>query len=176
MHTGVNKKIADLIGLKKTSILSPKSKTLRKLTTYVPADSAEYVKNKLFDAGAGSIGNYEECSFTTEGTGTFRPGSESNPAIGSAGGSRESVIESKLEFLIPTHLTNQILGTLVKAHPYEEVSYFITELTNTNQEVGSGMVGELDKEIDTKKFLTELKDKMQINCIRHTAICSDRIK
>lgn len=174
--TGVNKMIADLIGLQNTKILSPKSKTLRKLTIYVPQDSSEVVKNALFEAGAGNIGNYEQCSFSSEGLGTFKPGAESNPTIGNAGGGRESVEEAKIEFLIPVHLTNAILNTLFRVHPYEEVSYFVTELTNTNQEVGSGMIGELPKSVSTMQFLEDLKAKMQINCIRHTNICKREIK
>ncbi|MEL6562166.1 MAG: Nif3-like dinuclear metal center hexameric protein [Bacteroidota bacterium] len=176
VHTGVNKKIADLIGLKNTKILSPKPSTLRKLTTYVPTDSAEEVQNALFEAGAGSIGNYEECSFSSLGTGTFKPGEASNPTIGITGGDRESVEESKIEFLIPANLTNQLLAVLINAHPYEEVSYFITELVNRNQEVGSGMIGELSEAIDTPNFLSQLKEIMQVSCIRHTDICTEKIK
>lgn len=176
VHTGVNKKIADLIGLENTKILAPKSSTLRKLTTYVPTESAEKVKNALFEAGAGSIGNYEECSFSSSGTGTFKPGEASNPTIGTTGGDRESVEESKIEFLIPSNLTNLLVATLINAHPYEEVSYFITELVNSNQEVGAGMIGELPETIDTLAFLQQLKKTMQINCIRHTDICRETIK
>ena len=176
VHTGVNKKISDLIGLENTRILAPKQKTLRKLTTFVPMDSADEVKNALFTAGAGSIGNYEECSFSSEGLGTFKPGNASNPTIGTAGGSRESVKESKLEFLIPSHLTSPVLSALFQAHPYEEVSYFLNELTNTNQEVGSGMIGELPDAIATTLFMEQLKEKMRINCIRHTAISTETIK
>ena len=176
VHTGVNKKIADLIGLGNTKILLPKSATLRKLTTYAPVNAAEEVKNALFEAGAGSIGNYEECSFSSSGMGTFKPGDSSNPTIGKAGGYRETVEELKLEFLIPANLTEQLLSALINAHPYEEVSYFLTELVNQNQEVGTGMIGELPQPVETLNFLAQLKKTMQINCIRHTDVCKKEIK
>ncbi|MGB3468929.1 MAG: Nif3-like dinuclear metal center hexameric protein [Cyclobacteriaceae bacterium] len=170
VHTGVNRKICDLIGLSSPKILAPKSNVLKKLTVFVPTSAAESVQNALFDSGAGSIGNYKECSFSTTGTGTFRPGQKSNPTIGTAGGEREAVEEQKIEFLINGHETQLILARLFESHPYEEVAYFLTDLDNNHREVGSGMVGELEKPVDTLDFLKDLKTKMNISFIRHTAV------
>lgn len=176
VHTGVNRKICDLIGISEPAILAPKSNLLKKLTVFVPQEDAERVRKAMFDAGAGSIGRYEECSFSTDGTGTFRPGPDSNPSIGKAGGTRESVAEQRVEFLINGYQSSALLSTLFQAHPYEEVAYFLSDLSNSHQQVGSGMVGELDEEMETGQFLRELKSKMNINCIRHTDICRKSIK
>ena len=91
MLNGVNAKIAEKLGLKDLSILSPKADTLSKLYTYAPANVAGKVREALFAAGAGHISDYKECSFNTNGTGTFRAQQGTNPAIGSAGGARERV-------------------------------------------------------------------------------------
>src|SRR6266480_487953 len=79
---GVNGRMAQLLGLKNILILSPKKDTLKKLFTFVPVDKADGVRNAIFTAGAGSVGNYSECSFNAEGKGTFKAEQGTNPYVG----------------------------------------------------------------------------------------------
>ena len=131
------------LGLEKYRILAPKQGLLKKLVTYVPIAQAEQVRNALFHAGAGNIGNYSETSFNAEGTGTFKGNEDSDPYVGEPG-IRHTENEVRIEVIYPANLESKILMALVLAHPYEEVAYDLYNLTNQNQQVGSGMIGELD--------------------------------
>ena len=176
IYNGVNAKIAEKLGLINTSILTPKTNTLSKLYTYAPADVADKVREAMFAAGAGSIGKYKECSFNTPGTGSFRPGEGTNPAIGEAGGQREWVNEVKIEVLVEKHKESAVLSALFAAHSYEEVAYELIPLPNTNQEVGSGMVGTLPSAMDETAFLALLRKEMKADGIRHTALMGKKIE
>ncbi|CAG5002635.1 GTP cyclohydrolase 1 type 2 [Dyadobacter sp. CECT 9275] len=165
---GVNSKIAEKIGLKNIKILAPKKNILQKLVTFVPTENSESVLEALFNAGAGEIGAYKNCSFSTTGTGTFLPGEAANPAVGTIG-KREDVRENRLEVIFPSHLGRKILTVLKAVHPYEEVAYYLQELENENQEVGAGMVGELEHDMQHEDFLQLLRSNMQLRVIRHTA-------
>jgi dinuclear metal center YbgI/SA1388 family protein len=170
IRTGVNKMICDKLGLVNTSILSMKMDTLRKLYTFAPAEAAEKVRQALFTSGAGDIGKYRECSFNTDGEGTFRPDKDANPVIGEAGGPRETVKEVKIEVLVQKHKEAAVLKALFENHPYEEVAYEFIALQNPNQEIGAGMVGFLPNPMEGVEFLPYLKRKMNVSCIRHTAL------
>ena len=172
---GVNAKIAEKLGLINCRILSPMKNKLLKLSTYVPHEHAEKVKEALFSAGAGHIGNYSECSFTTEGEGTFKGGESSNPVYGEKN-VRFKGHESKIEVILESHKQHHVFRALQEAHPYEEVAYEFIALVNNWQEVGAGMVGELTAEIDTLDFLKSLKTKMKTNTIRHTKPISKSLK
>ena len=165
---GVNQKIAKKLGLINCSILAPKKGTLKKLFTYIPTDALEKVQNALFEAGAGNIGNYSECSFQVSGTGTFKGNDESTPTLGEKG-KRHSEQESKLEVIFPAHLESKLIYTLKENHPYEEVAYEIISLDNSNQDVGSGMIGELETSMSESDFLNYLKKNMKAQMIRHTS-------
>ncbi|MEM7108251.1 MAG: Nif3-like dinuclear metal center hexameric protein [Bacteroidota bacterium] len=175
VHTGVNKKICDKLGLVNTKILKPKNQVLSKLITFIPSKDTEAVLEALHRAGAGQVGNYENCSFSVEGTGSFTPNSRAHPAIGSKG-LAEKVVENRVELIFPRYRATGIIKALKEAHPYEEVAYYVQHLENDNQEVGSGMIGELKGGLDSTQFLRYLKDKMQLNCIRYTTLCYDTIK
>lgn len=129
----------------------------------------------LFAAGAGKIGEYSDCAFQTEGTGTFVPSSKADPSIGSANNVAR-VQESRIEVMIPTYLSNQIITVLKKSHPYEEVAYYLQQLENENQEVGAGMIGELENPLDTEEFLDLLKKNMNLKLVKHTANTHQKIK
>ncbi|MEM8566837.1 MAG: Nif3-like dinuclear metal center hexameric protein [Bacteroidota bacterium] len=175
VHAGVNKKICDKLGLINTQILKPKNQILSKLVTFIPVNSTKTVLAALHKAGAGQLGNYENCSFTLEGTGSFTSNKHADPSIGSKGVS-EKVTENRVEVIFPNYKAKEIIKTLNQAHPYEEVAYYLHNLENENQEVGSGMIGELKNEINSTDFLHYLKEKMELNCIRHTKICHDKIR
>jgi len=175
VHTGVNQKIAEKIGLTDLSILQPKRDTLSKLTVFVPKENSQAVLDALYVAGAGQIGNYDHCSFQIEGTGTFRGNDQSNPTIGTPE-EDESVNEVRIEVLVANHQTNSILSAMNQAHPYEEVAYYLQPLSNINQEIGAGMIGELVKSMDPDEFLQYLKDRMELKMIRHTELLNKKIK
>jgi dinuclear metal center YbgI/SA1388 family protein len=175
VSNGVNKKICDKLELTNTRILQPKKELLLKLTTFVPHDSQEEVLQALFKAGAGSIGEYSDCSFLTKGIGTYTPSEKSNPHKGSHGTPHKEP-ETKIEVLLPKYLEGQVLQSLKTAHPYEEVAYFLHQIENENQEVGAGMLGELTEPLDEKEFLNHLKSKMNLSVIKHTTLLKRPVK
>jgi dinuclear metal center YbgI/SA1388 family protein len=175
VHTGVNRKIAEKIGLKNLKVLVPKANTLAKLVTFIPTADVETVMLALHEAGAGQIGNYKNCSFRVEGTGTFKPNAGANPHIGMAN-QQEFVQETRIEVIFPAHAEPSVINALRKNHPYEEVAYYVTPLTNENQEVGAGMVGELETPLEPMEFLKRLKSRMNLSVIRHTTLLDKKVK
>lgn len=167
VHIGVNKKIAERLGLTNLQILAPRTNTLLKLVTFVPPDHAENVANHLYAAGAGHIGNYKNCSFRVPGEGTFLPTENANPFQGTQG-ILERTQEVRLEVILPEPARNRVLQALKANHPYEEVAYYLSVLENDNQEVGAGMMGELPTPMEALKFLEFVKFKMETNCVRYT--------
>lgn len=172
---GVNDMICNRLELKNKRILIPQAATIKKLTTYVPKPEAESLRTALFDAGAGSIGNYDSCSFNNEGYGTYRGNENSTPTRGEQG-SLHTEEETQISVTFPKHLESKILQTLFKAHSYEEVAYEVLTLENRNQNIGMGMVGELSTEMDAEAFLSHLKNKMHTPCIRHSIFPEKPIK
>ena len=143
---------------------------MRKLYTYAPHDAAAKVREALFAAGAGDIGNYRECSFNTAGAGTFKPDADANPVIGEAGGPRKEVNEIKIEVLVQQHKEARILKALFDAHPYEEVAFEFIHLHNANQELGAGLIGSLPEPMEQGAFLTLLKQFFFSSRRRHTRL------
>jgi dinuclear metal center YbgI/SA1388 family protein len=172
---GVNRIICDALGLKNTKILIPKENYIRKLVTYTIPENAEEVRNALFNAGAGSIGNYDNCSFNSKGIGTYMGNEHSNPEIGE----RFEFVqgdEIKIEVTFEKHLESNILKALFKSHTYEEVAYEIYNLKNQHQNIGLGMIGELETPMNENEFLVLVKDKMQAEGIRHSQLLQKPIQ
>lgn len=172
---GVNNKIADKLNLTNRKILLPKQSLLMKLYTFVPTDHAEQVRNALFNAGAGNIGNYSECSFNAEGAGTFKAGENTNPFVGGHG-IRHEEKEIKMEVIFPSHLKQNIITALLKSHPYQEVAYDIVALSNDYQNTGSGLIGELGNEISENDLLSILKKQFNLSIIKHTKFLNKPVK
>ena len=172
---GVNHQIAERLGLSDQQVLRPKSDQLMKLETFVPQGQKKAVLEELFAAGAGQIGLYDECSFQTKGLGTFRGDASSNPFTGTAG-QLEEVHEFKIEVIFPKHLKNKILNALKSSHPYEEVAYYLHSLENPYQDVGSGLTGMLEQEMEPLDFLKSLKKRMKLKVIRHTELIDRPVK
>lgn len=172
---GVNFKIAEKLGLVNCRILSPKNATIRRLITFCPVDKAEEVRSALFNAGAGHIGNYDECSYNSEGTGTFRAGKNADPYVGKPG-ERHEEKELKIETVYPVYKEGEIIRALLKAHPYEEVAYDIIPLANTFKNVGSGVIGELEESQEEAEFLKRVREAMGAKCIRHTTLLGKKLK
>ena len=139
---GVNDAICDQLQVKNREILIPQENTIKKLNVYVPTIETVKVQNALFDAGAGTIGNYKDCSFSVKGTGTFTPIEGSHPVNGKIGEFSQDP-ETKITVTFPRHLQSGILNALKRSTSYEEVAYELTTLENTNQHLGMGMVGNL---------------------------------
>jgi dinuclear metal center YbgI/SA1388 family protein len=172
---GVNGRIASLLGLQKTTVLSPKDNTLKKLFTFVPVDKAQQVRDAIFAAGAGHIGNYSECSFNAEGTGTFKAGEGTDPYVGEKG-KRHEENEIRIEVIFPSHAEEAIIRAMKAAHPYEEVAYDIIALANRHGSIGSGMLGELPQPIDERDLLAKLKAVFGTPVIRHSSFISRPIQ
>ena len=166
---GVSSKMAETLGLENQAILRPKQGLLKKLVVYVPRTHVDEVRAALFDAGAGHIGDYDQCSYNTAGYGTFRPLEGANPSIGSVG-AQERVEETKIELIYPSQLERQILVAMFASHPYEEVAYHIITLDNTHSYVGSGAIGNLPEPMEASAFYALLKDKFKLQVIRHQII------
>jgi len=164
---GVNDLLRKALGLEDPEILIPKKDTIKKLTTYIPIDSLEIVKSALFKVGAGAIGNYDNCSFVTEGTGSFKGNELSKPTYGEKG-----IIQHEKEMMLSItfhrHLKSKILKKLFQIHPYEEVAYEITTLENPNQKIGMGMVGKLREPMSSDAFLLLVKEKLGLKFLRHS--------
>lgn len=172
---GVNGKMADKLGLQNCFILQPQKQLLMKLFTFVPIDHAEKLKTALFNAGAGHIGNYSECSFSHEGKGTFKGGLQSNPFVGNIN-ERHIEKEEKIEVIFPVWLQQSIVTALKNNHPYEEVAYDIITLSNEYAETGSGLVGELPEAMIESDFLRYLQTKFGLKAIRHTPFLGKLVK
>jgi dinuclear metal center YbgI/SA1388 family protein len=174
VHTGVNLKIASLLGLKDAKILRPLTGRLMKLEVACPEEAVEPIKQAVFEAGAGNIGNYSEGWFGLKGMAGFRPKAGATPAIGNINEYMNKP-EMKLEFSFPAHLQAEILKALEKVHPYEEFDFKLMRMENLNQEIGSGMVGTLERPVKSADFLKRVKKIFKTGVIRHTAICRKTI-
>lgn len=172
---GVNFGICEHLGLKNQKVLMPKANNLKGLEVYVPVEHSEQLKEALFKAGAGNIGFYDECSFTINGSGTFKPNEGSNPFSGTKN-IRENANENLITVIFEGYKQNQILSAMKTAHPYEEVAHRIISLDNENQYVGLGRFGELENEMEEEDFLQLVKEKFDLKVIRHSSFNNKKIK
>jgi dinuclear metal center YbgI/SA1388 family protein len=166
---GVNNRMADQLGLINRRILVPKTGQLLKLFSFVPLQQAEQVKQALFAAGAGHIGRYSECSFSSTGDGSFKGEAGTDPFAGLPGQSHIEK-EVKIEVILPTVLKKSVINALLKAHPYEEVAYDLVQLANDYQQVGSGLLAELPAPVSETDFLQQLKQAFGLQLVRHTPL------
>jgi dinuclear metal center YbgI/SA1388 family protein len=172
---GLNDFLCRKLGLTNTQILLPKTGLLRKLVTFCPIEHAEKVRHALFSAGAGQIGNYDSCSFNSEGSGSFRASEAAKPFVGEKGTIHYEK-EIRIETIFPSYFEKEVLKALLDSHPYEEVAYDVYCLGNDFKAVGAGMVGELDKETDETMFLDHVKAVLQARYLRHSPLSGKRIK
>jgi hypothetical protein len=164
-----------MLGLVNRQILLPKKGFLKKLVTFVPRQKAEEVRNALFMAGAGEIGNYSECSFNSMGEGTFKANSNADPYVGEKG-KRHTENETKVEVIFAAWLEEKVYKALLQSHPYEEVAYDTYTLDNKHQYIGSGMIGELSEGKSETEFLQQLKTAFNLSVIRHTELTGNMVK
>lgn len=166
---GVNGALAKKIGLINTRVLSAKTGELNKLVVFCPESNAEIVRNSMLDAGAGHIGNYSHCSFNTDGKGSFKAGEGANPFVGEID-KIHFENEVRIETILPKWMISRILNAMMAVHPYEEVAYDIYPLINKSENIGSGMIGELENETDLEAFLSKVKKSLQAAYLRHGPI------
>lgn len=167
VQQGVNGKIAEKLGLNNCRILAPVSESLCKLVTFVPKLLVQNVREAMFKAGAGTLGNYDWCSFNAEGYGSFRAGENTHPFVGQQH-SIHYEPEIKVEMVVPKYLIPAVVDALKAAHPYEEPAYDIIPLINSWDQTGAGIIGNLSEEIPFNEFLKKIKDVFQIPCLRYT--------
>lgn len=173
--SGVSGKMAEKIGLKNIQILQPKQDVLLKLITYVPKLHSYGLRQALFDAGAGKIGNYDSCSFNSEGVGTFRANENAQPFVGNID-EFHSEPEIRIEVILPEYLKYRVLDALLKTHPYEEPAYDFVPLKNVWSQIGAGVLGELEEAVDELIFLNRIKSIFKTPTIRHTSLLDKKIK
>lgn len=172
---GVNRRICEKLGLQECRILQPLEGGLRKLVTFVPTAQAEQVRSALFDAGAGQIGGYDRCSFTMEGTGSFRASESCHPFTGNIGEFHLEP-ESRIETVFPAACLSAVVNALLKAHPYEEVAYDINPIDNPYPLAGAGMIGILPGALGEIPFLQTVKSVFSCHTIRHSALRNKPVK
>lgn len=164
---GVSYKMAEKIGLQNIQILAPKNNLLQKLIVFSPEENAAKLTEALHAAGAGNIGNYSNCSFTSTGIGSFKPGINANPQKG-----EKDIIdfseENKIEVIFPIWLQSNILKAMKANHPYEEVAYEVLNLVNIYQEAGSGVMGNLGIPVSETSFLRTLSQVFKVPVVKHT--------
>ena len=175
VNNGVSAKMCEVLGLQNCKTLIPKKGIIKKLTTYVPISEAENLREKLFEAGAGAIGNYDNCSFNIDGKGSYRGNKNSNPTIGEKG-KVTFTEETSISVTFDSYLEGKILQALFNTHSYEEVAYEIITLNNSNQNVGMGMTGEFSDTMDEKEFLSFVKKTFKTDCVRHSELLDKKIK
>ncbi len=173
--SGVSGKMAEKIGLKNIQILQPKENALFKLVTYIPRSYSDKARQALFKAGAGQIGNYDSCSFNAEGLGTFRANEKAQPFVGNID-ELHSEPETRIEVILPEYLKSKVLNALIKIHPYEEPAFDFISLKNSWNQVGAGVVGELENAEDELIFLNRLKTIFNLSTIRYTNLSGKEIK
>ncbi|MFD9627829.1 Nif3-like dinuclear metal center hexameric protein [Peribacillus muralis] len=163
---GVNDLLAEALQLQDTQVLVPTYETtLKKMVVYVPKADEQTVRDALGRAGAGAIGNYSHCSFSSEGTGRFLPGEGSEPVIGSKG-KLEDVAEMRIETVFPESIEKKVLAAMIKAHPYEEVAYDIYQLENQGETLGLGKIGVLAEEMTLEQFAEHVKVTLDVDRVR----------
>ncbi|PTN08538.1 Nif3-like dinuclear metal center hexameric protein [Mangrovibacterium marinum] len=175
VHGGVNSKICQKLQLKNCQILAPVKGQLKKLVTFIPLEQADQVKQAIFKAGAGHIGNYDSCGYSVPGTGSFRGNQSTTPFVGEPGKLHQEP-EVRFETIFPAALQGAVISALLQAHPYEEVAYDIYSLDNAFEQVGAGMLGELETPISELEFLQFTKKQFQCELVRHSPLRGRKVK
>ena len=172
---GVSFQLAKKLKLTNQKFLINLSQNQIKLAVFVPLDYADKLADAMHNAGAGVIGEYQNCSFRMMGTGTFLGSQKSHPKIG-VKGKIERVEEVKIEVLVNTFDLNKVIAEMKKIHPYEEVAYDVYPVSNENVNYGMGVIGELEKELSEKEFLDFTARALQIKNFRFSRGKKNKIK
>lgn len=182
MHTnldnallGVNYKIAEKIGLRQVRVLEPRENTLLKLVTFVPMKHVNQVRDALFGAGCGCIGNYDACSYNIEGIGTFRAGNGTHPYCGKIGELHHEE-EMRIETILPVYKRDVVTKALLAAHPYEEPAFDFYPVQNKWNQAGAGIIGVLEEPETEGDFLRRVKQIFEAGCVKHSRLTGRLIR
>jgi dinuclear metal center YbgI/SA1388 family protein len=163
---GVNDWLAAPLGLEKLQILDELHEdALKKLVVFVPEGHEDQVRQAMFAAGAGHIGQYSSCSFNIAGTGTFLPQEGTTPFIGSPG-RLERVREVRIETIVPGSLERKVVQAMLKAHPYEEAAYDLYPLDLPGKRIGLGRVGTLAEAVTLDELVRRTKAAYDVPMVR----------
>ncbi len=163
---GVSHALADAVGLSRTGPLFPVEHAAKyKLVCFVPESHLAALRSALSEAGAGVIGDYTECSFSTPGVGTFKPGSEADPFSGEIGKLNEEP-ERRFETIVPQARLHAVFAALYDTHPYDEPAYDVIPLVGTDQEIALGVRGVLEKSRPLKTYAEEVRRKLEVESLR----------
>ncbi|MGA2623937.1 MAG: Nif3-like dinuclear metal center hexameric protein [Bacteroidota bacterium] len=175
VRTGVSAALAERLGLVNLRVLSRQSNLYKKVAVFVPVQHAEKVMRAMAGAGAGHIGNYEACSFQTEGRGTFRGMKGATPYVGKRG-VLERVPEIRLEMLVPVWNLSGVLAAMRTVHPYEEVAYDVYNLANASQDYGAGIIGDVRPAVTLRMFLRRIRRTLHVPALRYTGNLQRKVK
>jgi len=159
---GTNDMLADVLGMTERSPLrlTETKASQYKLVTFVPADAVDRVASALFDAGAGQIGDYTQCSFRSPGTGTFFGGEGTNPTVGQSG-KLERADEIRVETVIPISRVAEIVMALKRSHPYEEPAFDLIQLAAAPEKIGQGRIGPVSR-IERGELFDRIKKELDL--------------
>lgn len=171
---GVNFRIAQKLGLKNIRVLAPEENYLYKVVTYVPHEFAEAVRQAMWMAGAGTIGAYDCCSYSSEGSGTFRASEGCKPFVGEID-KLHTEPELRIEMIVPKDKIDRVVAAIHAAHPYEEPAIDVLPLANEYNRMGLGCVGDLENEITENAMLQYIRKKLGVQYIRHTKTTDKKV-
>ena len=172
---GTSFALAETLGIEGAEFLRMSYQVQKKIVTFIPTDDADRVARAMSEAGAGIIGNYDQCSFRAEGVGTFRGNAATSPSVGVAG-RYERVGETRLEMAVPTWRVAAVVAALRKEHPYEEPAFDVYPTENLSNDYGMGVVGELRTALSLRQFLVLVRRKLRARSIRYAGIPRTRVK
>ena len=175
LSDGINHTLSQKLGLQNLRVTLPKKGLFKKIVTFCPVKDAEKVRNALFVAGAGHIGEYDECSYNLDGTGTFRASDQANPYVGKKG-KRHSENETRIETVFPVHAEKKIISAFIGSHPYEEVAYDIYPISNKATHVGFGLTGTFKKPVSPGDLVKTLKKILGIPFLKTSNGSGRKIK
>ena len=163
---GVNFKMAEKLGLSNVQVLDQQQGTQRKIVVFVPVDSASQVENAMCEAGAGRLGNYDNCCYSMNGEGHYRPLEDSKPWSGEIGYIHNEP-EVRLEVLVNKALCSKVIAAMLKAHPYEEPAFDIITLENSDKYAGLGVIGDIEPQ-NAQVFLEKVKKAFEVKSLRYS--------
>jgi dinuclear metal center YbgI/SA1388 family protein len=175
MSNGVSIKMARKLGLQNLKVLLPLKDKLIKLVTFIPEDHIEKVRDAVFNAGAGRLGNYDRCGFSVLGTGSFRAGEGTNPFSGEKG-KLHFEKEIRFETIFLSHLKEKVIKALLENHPYEEVAYDLYQLANDNIEIGLGCTGDFKEPVSENDFLKLVSSVFESRGLRYSRLTGKTVK
>ncbi len=159
--------LPECLGVRHPETLDRSLRLQVKLVTFVPAREVDRVARAMTNAGAGVIGNYTQCSFRTEGIGTFQGNADASPALGQRG-VVERVTESRVEMIVDRDRLPVVVEALRRAHPYEEVAYDVYPTENAHQRFGMGAIGDLAHPTTLAAFLRRVRRALGTGSLRFT--------